>query len=388
MKITRAVAVIGGIMTLGVAGPIVSAAGASTPHSPVVGHAYVNDNTAGTNTISAFDRHANGQLTPEYGSPFAVAGAGLGSGTASQGAIEATPDGAYLVAVDAGSNQLSVLKVKQNGGLREVGSPVSSDGIKPVSVAITHWGRHSDLVYAANSGDGGANYTGFVLRDGRLRPLADSTVSLPDGSAPGDVLFNATGTHVAGTRVGSGLVDSFNVRRDGLLDAAPGSPVASQGPGPIGAEFRPTNPGQLFVSNAHGGANNGTVSAFQVGSSGDLTSIGSGPFADLQTAPCWVEISRNGRYLYTTNTAVPSISSYFINHDGSLTLLRTTALSPTTEAGPVDLRLSPNGHWLYAVDSGSKAISTFSVHGGYLAPLSASPTALPAGTSPVGIVVE
>jgi len=31
---------------------------------PVVGHVYVNDNTAGTNTIGAFDRHADGTLTP------------------------------------------------------------------------------------------------------------------------------------------------------------------------------------------------------------------------------------------------------------------------------------------------------------------------------------
>ena len=26
------------------------------------------------------------------------------------------------------------------------------------------------------------------------------------------------------------------------------------------------------------------------------------PFADLQTAPCWVEISHNGRFLFTVNT--------------------------------------------------------------------------------------
>jgi hypothetical protein len=44
-----------------------AAASASTSASPVVGHIYVNDNTAGTNTISAFDRHADGSLTPRQG---------------------------------------------------------------------------------------------------------------------------------------------------------------------------------------------------------------------------------------------------------------------------------------------------------------------------------
>ena len=55
-----------------------AAASASAQASPVVGHVYVNDNTAGANTIGAFDRHADGTLTPEAGSPFAAGGAGTG----------------------------------------------------------------------------------------------------------------------------------------------------------------------------------------------------------------------------------------------------------------------------------------------------------------------
>lgn len=55
--------------------------------SPVAGHVYVNDNTAGTNTIAAFERHADGTLTPEAGSPFPAGGAGAGAGLSSQGAI-------------------------------------------------------------------------------------------------------------------------------------------------------------------------------------------------------------------------------------------------------------------------------------------------------------
>jgi len=55
-----------------------ASASASTAASPVVGHVYVNDNTAGTNTIGAFDRHADGTLSPEPGSPFPAGGAGTG----------------------------------------------------------------------------------------------------------------------------------------------------------------------------------------------------------------------------------------------------------------------------------------------------------------------
>ena len=63
-----------------------ASASASTGASPVIGHVYVNDNTAGTNTIAAFNRHADGTLTPEAGSPFPAGGAGTGAGLASQGA--------------------------------------------------------------------------------------------------------------------------------------------------------------------------------------------------------------------------------------------------------------------------------------------------------------
>ena len=74
------------IVTAGfVAAPTI--AGATTP---VVGHVYVNDNTAGTNTIGAFDQHADGSLTPLVGSPFSAGGAGTGTIVGSQGSIQAT----------------------------------------------------------------------------------------------------------------------------------------------------------------------------------------------------------------------------------------------------------------------------------------------------------
>src|ERR1700733_2795220 len=142
---------------------------ASTGASPVVGHVYVNDNTKGTNTIGAFDRHADGSLTPVGGPAFADGGAGTGTGLASQGAIQITPDGRFLIAVDAGSNQISVLRTHFDGSLNLV-SVTNSGGTLPDSVAV-----HGHLVYVANSGAGDANYTGFLLGfNGRLFPIPPS----------------------------------------------------------------------------------------------------------------------------------------------------------------------------------------------------------------------
>jgi 6-phosphogluconolactonase (cycloisomerase 2 family) len=359
------------------------AAGSASAASRVVGQVYVNDNTAGVNTIAAFDRHADGTLTPLAGSPFAAGGAGTGHGIGSQGALQLSSDGRYLLAVDAGSNQISVLRIKPHGDLQLVeGSPVASGGVEPVSIAV-----HSDLVYVANAGTGGSNYTGFTLNPGgHLRPISNATVPLPDGSQPGDVLFSGEGGHLVGVRVATSLIDSFSVGSDGQLTAAPGSPFAAQGPGPFGSEFRPTNPAQLYVSNAHGGAGNGTVSAFSVAGNGTLSSIGSSPFADNQTAPCWVEISHDGQYLFTVNTASNSISRYTINPDGSLTLIGSTPFK-TAGLGAEDARLSPDGQTLWVVGTAADSLSAFTVNGGTLTELSTSPTSLPAGATPFGIAV-
>jgi 6-phosphogluconolactonase len=358
-------------------------AGGASAASSVVGHLYVNDNTAGANTIAGFDRHADGTLTPIPGSPFPTGGAGTGHGIGAQGALQQTSDGRYLIAVDAGSNQISVLRVGPDGSLKAVGGgSVDSGGLEPLSIAV-----HGNLVYVANAGSGGSNYTGFTLNPGgHLRPLANSTYTLPDAASPGDVLFNGDGTKLVGTRVGTSQIDSFSVGSDGLLTAAAGSPFTAQGLGPFGSEFRPTDPAQLFVSNAHDGAGNGTVSAFSDASDASLSSIGASPYPDAQTAPCWVEISHDGNYLFAVNTASGSVSRYAIATDGSLSLLGSTPISGT-QTGAFDARLSPDGSTLFVVEDGAAAIGAFAVNGGDLTELPSSPTPLPNGAAGFGIVV-
>jgi 6-phosphogluconolactonase len=372
-----------GFLALGSIGSITAAEGALAAPA-TVGHVYVNDNSAGINSVSAFDRHADGSLTPTPGSPFAAGGAGTGSNIGSQGSLQLSSDGKYLLAADAGSNQISVLKIRSDGALSLVNSsPVASGGVEPVSIAV-----HGSLVYVANAGAGGSNYTGFTLNSGgHLTPLANSTFALSDSASPGDVLFNSTGANLVGTEVGASLIDSFAVGADGRLTPANGSPFTAEGLGPFGSEFRPTNPSQLFVSNAHnGGTNLGTVSAFNADPTGVLTSLG-GPYSDLQNAPCWVEISHDGQYLFAINTASSSISSYSIATNGSLGLLGSTPFGGGVH-GEEDARLDPTGSTLYVVDTSSDAISAFTVSGGSLTEIGSSPVSLAVGLHPFGIVVD
>lgn len=353
----------------------------------VVGHIYVDDDTAGRNAVSGFDRLADGSLVPIPGTPFATGGAGIGSPTGSAGAIQRSADGRYLLAVDPASDDVSVLKVRPSDGSLRLVERVPSGGRTPISIAV-----HGSLVYVANAGAGGSSYAGFRLSPGgHLRPIAGSTVALPDTALPGQVLFSGDGHHLVGTRVGPSagpsFIDSFVVGRDGRLTAAPGSPFPAQRIGPFGSQFRPTDPGQLFVSNAHDGPGLGSVSAYDVAADGTLTPVPGSPFADFQTAPCWVAISHDGSRLFTVNTAVSTISGFTIAGDGSLSLAGTTALRGAGLA-PFDAALSPDDAFLYVVDAGTASISVLAAHGTSLTELAGSPFAVPGGGAPFGMVVD
>jgi 6-phosphogluconolactonase len=388
------------LLSLAAATAVVATGGAAaspgeSQGSAVIGHVYVNDNTAPVNSIAGYDRHADGTLTPIAGSPFAVGGSGGGHPDASQGSLQLSADGRYLLAVDAGSNQISVLRIKPDGTLRAAeGSPVASRGVDPVSIAV-----HDDLVYVANAGPGSntgdTNYTGFTLNaGGRLSAIPGSTYTLPSDSKPGQVLFNGDGTRLAGTRIASSQIDSFTVGGDGRLTAAPGSPYdaqafsPAQGFGQLGSEFSPTNPNQLFVSDAHtaagGAAFPGLVSSFTDGLDGTLTPVGA-PVANDGGAACWIEISHDGSFLFVVNTASASVSSYSIGGGGALSFLHSTGPGQVG-AGAEDARLSPDGSTLWVVESGADAVTGFTVDGGDLTPLTAANG--PLGATPSGIVVN
>jgi 6-phosphogluconolactonase len=349
------------------------------------GYVYLNNNTAGANTISGFSRSADGALTALPGSPFAAGGAGLGVGIASQGAIQSADHGRYLLAVDAGSNQISVLRIDDDGSLSPVaGSPFDSSGVEPDSIAVNH-----GLVYVSNTGQGGTNYSGFTLSwGGQLHPIPGSTVTLPPGSGPGEVVLNANNSKLAGMRVTTSLIDSFALDRSGRPHPAPGSPYAAQGLGPFGSQFSPTNPDELFVDNAHNGTGLGTVSAYEHLRDGTLFSIGDSPFADFQTAPCWLVISPDGRYVYALDTGSGYISSYAIARDGLLTLVSNTPVSSTPGVTGTDITLSGDGHTLYLNMSKVNGVGEFAVHGGTVKQLPGSPVPASGSGSTAGITTS
>jgi 6-phosphogluconolactonase (cycloisomerase 2 family) len=185
------------------------------------------------------------------------------------------------------------------------------------------------------------------------------------------------GVVVGGTTAGSSVINSYHVNWDGTLTVAPGSPYPGQGLGAFGSQFSPVNSSQLFVSNAHNGAGLGTVSAFSDSWTGTLSPIGSSPFADGQTAPCWLVVSRDGQRLYAVNTGSGSVSSYAISPGGTLTLLASTPLS--TPAGAItgtDVAISADDSTLYVNEGANGTVGAFAINAdGTLGALAGSPYA-------------
>jgi len=328
---------------------------------------YTSTNSPAGNEVVAFDRSADGSLDPA--GTFDTGGTGTGGGLSNQGAVTLSDDGRELYVVNAGSDQITAFDATPHG-LRRT-DVAGSGGDQPVSVTV-----HGRLLYVLNAGSD--QITGFVIgRDGALTPLPGSTRSL-SGSAtgPAEVQFDPGGDLLAVTERATGKIDTYTVSRDGRPSAP--DVQASAGQTPFGFSF--TKRDRLIVSEAFGGAVGASaVSSYDVDRLGGISPI-SPSVPTGQTAACWIVVTGNGAFTYTTNTGSNNISGYRIAPDGSLSLLD-GGVSATTGAAPTDLVLSDGSRHLFALNSGAGTVGAYRVQrDGGLAAVDVG-GALPAGAT-------
>jgi 6-phosphogluconolactonase (cycloisomerase 2 family) len=326
------------------------------------GFVFTMSNAAAGNTLLTFVRAPDGTLAPT--GEVATGGLGTGAGLGNQGGLTLAAQGRALVAVNAGDNTVSAFSLQAGGP--ELVDVVPSGGERPIS-ATTH-GR---LVYVLNAA-GEGNITGFVISPGDgLLPLPGSTrplsgAAMPD---PAQIQFSPDGKVLVVTEKATNQIVTYPVAANGL----PGNPqvFSSAGMTPFGFSF--DGPGRLIVSEAFGGAADASaVSSYAVSKHGMLSVI-SPSVGTTETAACWIIITPDGRYAYTTNTGSGSISGYSVSADGSLALLDADGVTGGTGMGsaPIDLALSRAGRFLFSLNSGNGAISGFHVaRDGSLTPVS------------------
>jgi len=358
----RRVGLAAGAITVALAALAVPAS--AQPGAP--GAVYTSTNSPAGNAVVAFDRAANGSLTP--GGSFATGGTGTGGGLGNQGAVVLSDDHRLLFAVNAGSNQITSFEVTPHG-LRGA-DLVASGGVEPVSVTV-----HGRLLYALNGG-GDGNIAGFTVgRDGQLAPLSGSIRPLSAaGAGPAEVSFNTDGSKLVVTEKATGKIDTYAVGADGRASG----PVVgdSVGPTPFGFAFDKRD--HVIVSEAFGGAaGQSALSSYNVATEGALETISPSVHTG-QSAACWVVTTDNGRFVYSSNTGSGNISAYEVGHDGSLTLLA-GGVSALTGASPTDLAVSENN--LFVLNSGAHTIGAYRVqHDGRLVPVDVA-GALPGGAT-------
>ena len=330
------------------------------------GTVYTSTNSSAANAVQTFDRAPDGSLAPA--ASFLTGGTGTGAGLGSQGAVALDDHGRRLFVVNAGSDSITSFGVSEQGlRLRDV---EPSNGDRPISLTV-----HGNLLYVLNAGSD--QISGFRIRGGDLQPLADSTRTLSgSGTDPAQAEFSPRGDVLVVTEKATDRIDTFRLGRDGRPDQVRSQPSA--GETPFGFAF--DNRGNLIVSEAFDGAENASaLSSYSVGSDGAIAPI-SPVVRTEQTAACWVVVTDDGRFAYTTNTGSGSISSYDVERDGSISLLESVAANTGAGSAPTDMALDADRH-LFVVGSGTGTVGAYRVSGdGGLAPVDIV-GGLPAGST-------
>jgi 6-phosphogluconolactonase (cycloisomerase 2 family) len=221
-----------------------------------------------------------------------------------------------------------------------------TQGGNPVSVTM-----HDDLVYVANVG-GTYHTAGFRVEPwGELKFIPNSKQPLSGlDTEPGTIAFSPDGTKVIVTERQTSKIDVFSVASDGSLT----NPVVNtaQGIEPFGAAFAAS--GALLVSEAGSGA----VSSYLINSDNTLSVITSkSPSSGVAT--CWV--IPGGNYAYATSAITSSVSAYKLGSFGDLTAMGIVLTQPGNAKAifppvgvtgfPLDLQITPDNLYMYVVYS-------------------------------------
>lgn len=336
------------------------------------------------NAVAVFSRTTDGHLTAAgqfptggAGDPVAIPPDPPVDPLASQGALVFGPGNQFLFAVNAGSNEISVLRVGRSG--LHLVDVVDSGGVRPISLTV-----YENLLYVLNEG-GIPNITGFTVgNDGTLTPLAGSTRPLIGGTGadPAEVSFNSDGTLLVVTEKLGNRLDTYVVDQNGL----PGTPIAnpSSGMTPFGFSFNGSN--FLVVSEAFALMPGQAAASSYSSDPAGVLSVVTGSLHNNQTASCWVVIPNNGTRAIVSNTASGTISTYNIDGNGMLTLASAVAANLGPNGAPRDMALSINGQILFVQTEGGQSVASFHVeNNGTLTPVDTA-GGLPFGAQ--GIVAQ
>lgn len=325
---------------------------------------YTMNNAASANYVIRFARADDGTLSRVD----SVATGGRGSGPdpvfgtdplTSQDAVILSDDNRFLFAVNAGSGDVTSFRVAGSGALTRVGT-VNSGGAFPVSLAA-----RGGALYVVNQAGAGSISTMNVGSDGALSPVAGSTRPLSGAAmtGAGSIRISPSGQTLVVTEKMTNRLSVYAVGAGGV----PSGPtvINASGPTPFGADFDAT--GRYIVSIGNIGPNraavpDGSSVASMLFPTSTTATVLTGAAATTETAACWIQITPDGRYAYTTNTGSGTITGFRIGADGVLTRLTADGRTGVTGTGTQPLDMAYAGGYLYAVTPGDNGMHGFRVN--------------------------
>jgi 6-phosphogluconolactonase (cycloisomerase 2 family) len=324
---------------------------------------FVMTNAADKNEIIAYQRNPDGSLGQRR--RFSTGGRGSGGVTdplGSQGSITLTEDHTFLLAVNAGSGEIAVFRVDQAS--LDLTDVTPCGGSEPVAVA-----QHGNLVYVVNAG-GSSNVVGFYLdRNGKLKRIRNSISFLTTAnSGAASVSFSPDGQTLLVTEKVTNKIDAFQVHADGTL--GPIMANSAVGPGTFAVLFAPNGTALVAETGPAGGNNASAISSYSVLPNLSLSAV-SASVPTLGAATCWLAVTPNGHFVYTSNAGSSTISGFSIASNGELTSLAGTILATLpTGSTNLDVTITLDGKFLYSLDSGTGVVSVFGIgEDGLLTPL-------------------
>ena len=203
------------------------------------------------------------------------------------------------------------------------------------------------------------------------------------------------GKFLVGTEIISGKINVYKVTRDTelgqpVLTQVPGSPFNNNARLPLGFNFNPNDPSQLFISNVGPTDGSSSVSPYLMASSGQIAPIEQ-PVSNGQSAACWINVTRDGKWLFASNTNSDTVSSFSVSTDGRLTLAGNTPIPrngapQATLISPVDMVITSGDDYLYVLTRVVPAIEGFKIGiAGTLTPIEHAKINIP-DAAPFGMV--
>ena len=336
---------------------------------------YTTSNDAGDNQLIRFRSGSDGVMV-EAGR-FATGGLGTGRNLQAAGSIAVSQDRQWLLAVNAGSDQISAFRLGAHGP--QLTAVRDSGGKQPLSIAVS--GRR---VYVLNSGSD--NVASFRLTAaGRLEPLADDTVRpLSSAEARATSLgVTADGRYLVVAERGVNRLATYAIGPNGVL-AQSAQITETVAKSPYALSFLGKTIYSVFAGQ---GPEQSAVGAYRVDRRGGLVSLGS-PLFSGQTAACWSALSARRRLLYAANAGSHTLTGVRLREQGQPIMLEPDGISVDTGPNnhPRDMTFSRDGKTLAVILSGEHAMGLYRVGiGGHLE-LQQTVTGLP--DAPAGLVSE